>query len=124
MNKSTLYTYWRPDNIRVIAAKDTSVDTVNAWEIEATSKIEGYDKPAKRIYDLRELSGVSIFAVRTAIKLKSHMNTRFAYIAVLTNNATVAKLVNLVLSIQPGGQFYLTTDEEKAIQWLHNCVPD
>ena len=124
MSKSTLHTYWRTDNIRVISAKDTSVDTVQAWEVEATTQMESYNAPIKRLYDLRELKGVSIFAVRTAVKLKSHINTRYAFIAVITNNVTVTKLVNLVLSIQPGGNFFITTDEAAAISWLHNNVPD
>ncbi|MCP5101465.1 MAG: hypothetical protein GY943_38455, partial [Chloroflexi bacterium] len=81
------YPYWRADNIRVISAKDTSVDTVKAWEADAISQMERYDAPAKRLYNLRQLSRISIFAVRTAIKLKSHINTRFAYIAVITSSS-------------------------------------
>ena len=124
MSDSTLTFYQRPDDIYVIEVQDTSVETVRAWEAAMVAQLDGLTAPVKRIYDLRQLKGVSVFAVRTAVKLKSLPNAQFVVAAVLTNNKAVAHLVNTVMVIQPGGNFQIFTDEEEAVAWLHRKVPN
>lgn len=119
--KSTFRSYWREDGIRVISAQDTSIETVQDWEQDALSTISAYDGPQKRLYDLRDLKGVSIFALRAAIKINAHDNAVLARVAVLANNRVVTRMVNVVLSVQPGGHFRFFTDEAVAIVWLHNA---
>lgn len=124
MSKSTLTFSQRPDGIFLIEANDTSVETVHDWEETMIAQQDSLAAPVKRIYDLRQLKGVSVFAVRTAVKLKSRPNAQFVYAAVLTHNKTVAHLVNTVMVIQPGGNFQIFTDEDEAVAWLHQKVPD
>ena len=118
--KSTFKSYWREDGIRVISAQDTSLETVQDWEQDALSAISAYAGPQKRLYDLRDLKGVSIFALRAAIKINAHDNAVLARVAVLANNRVVTRMVNVVLSAQSGGHFRFFTDEAAAIVWLHN----
>lgn len=122
MDESTLESYWREDGILVFKARDTSAATVEQWQRESLALLEKTDTYSKRLYDLRNLTGISIMAVRTAIRLKSHHNARFVYAVVLTRNTRTANLVQTVLSIQPGGNFQIMLDEEEAITWLNNKV--
>jgi len=124
MSDSTLNFYQRPDDIYVIEVQDTSSKTVRDWEAAMIAQQDTLTAPVKRIYDLRQLKGVSVFAVRTAVKLKSRHNAQFVYAAVLTNNRTVTHLVNTAMVIQPGGNFQVFTDEDEAIAWLHEKVPN
>ncbi|WP_420628574.1 STAS/SEC14 domain-containing protein [Candidatus Leptofilum sp.] len=117
---STFRAYWRDDGIRVNTAEDTSLETVQDWEQDALAKIAAYSGPQKRLYDLRRLKRVSIYALRSAIRIKAHPNARLARVAVLANSAVVVRMVNVALSVQPGGHFRLFTDEETAVAWLHN----
>lgn len=118
--KSTFQAYWREDGIRVNMAQDTSLETVQEWERDAQVEIDAYDGPQKRLYDLRQLKSISIYALRTAIKMKAHPNARLARVAVLANSMVVTRMVNVALAVQPGGHFRLFTDEETAVAWLHN----
>lgn len=120
--ESTLHFYQRPDGIYMIEVSDTSLETVRDWEQAMSAQLETLNAPIKRIYDLRQLKGISVFAVRTAVKLKGHPNAQFVVAAVLTNNRTVAHLVNTALVIQPGGNFQIFTDEDEAVAWLHQKV--
>jgi len=122
MSESTLESYWRKDGILVYRAQDTSPATVEQWQQESLALLGKTDKYSKRLYDLRELSSLSIMALRTAIRLKAHPNARFVYAAVLTRNTRTASLVQTVLSIQPGGNFQIMMTEEAAIDWLNNKV--
>lgn len=119
--KSTFRSYWREDGIRVISAQDTSLETVQDWEQDALSVMSAYAGPQKRLYDLRDLKGVSIFALRAAIKINAHDNAVLARVAVLANSRVVTRMVNVVLSVQTGGHFRFFTDEAAAIDWLHNA---
>ncbi len=123
MDESTLESYWREDGILVFKARDTSAATVEQWQRDSLALLEKTDKYSKRLYDLRNLSGISIMALRTAIRLKSHRNARYVYAIVLTRNTRTANLVQTVLSIQPGGNFQIMLDEDEAITWLNNKVP-
>lgn len=123
MDESTLESYWREDGILVFKARDTSAATVEQWQRDSLALLEKTDKYSKRLYDLRNLSGISIMALRTAIRLKSHRNARYVYAIVLTRNTRTANLVQTVLSIQPGGNFQIMLDEEEAITWLNTKVP-
>jgi len=107
----------------LIEAEDTSVDTVQDWETTMLASLKTLDSPVKRLYDMRRLNGVSIFALRTAVKLKKHPQAKHVFAAVLTNNNTVARLVNTALAIQPGGNFQLFSDEKEAVAWLNRMVP-
>jgi hypothetical protein len=118
--KSSFKAYWRDDGIRVISAQDTSVETVQAWEQDALSTVASYAGPQKRLYDLRNLNGISIFALRAAIKINAHNNAGLARVAVLANSVVVTRMVNVALSVQPGGTIRLFIDEAEAIAWLHN----
>ena len=124
MSDSTLNVYQRPDGIYMIEVSNTSSETVRDWEQAMVAQQDTLTAPVKRIYDLRQLKGVSVFAVRTAIKLKSRPNAQFVYAAVLTTNRTVAHLVNTAMVIQPGGNFQLFTTEAEASAWLHQKVPN
>lgn len=117
--KSTFQAYWREDGIRVNTAQDTSLETVNEWEQDALTEVASYDGLQKRLYDLRHLKSISVFALRTAIKIKAHPNARLARVAVLANSTVVTRMVNVALAVQPGGHFRLFTDEETAVSWLH-----
>lgn len=123
MDESTLESYWREDGILVFKARDTSAATVEQWQRDSLALLEKTDKYSKRLYDLRNLSGISIMALRTAIRLKSHRNARYVYAIVLTRNTRTANLVQTVLSIQPGGNFQIMLDEDEAINWLNTKVP-
>ncbi len=123
VSKSTLRSHRRPDNILVYEAEDTSLETVQAWYAQSFALLEQATKPDKRLYDLRKLKNISIFALRTAVKLKSHRKADLIYAAVLINNSRVSELVDTVLAIQPGGNFRLFSNEEEAIQWLNQKVP-
>lgn len=118
--KSTFKAYWREDGIRVNMATDTSLETVQDWEQDALNAVAAYDGQQKRLYDLRQLNRISIYALRSAIKIKAHPNVRLARVAVLATNAVVVRMVNVALSVQPGGHFRLFIDEETAVSWLHN----
>ena len=122
MSESTLESYWREDGILVYKARDTSPATVEQWQQESLALLDQTDKYSKRLYDLRDLNGLSIMALRTAIRLKAHPNARFVYAAVLTRSTRTASLVQTVLSIQPGGNFQIIMTEEEAINWLNNKV--
>ena len=124
MSDSSFTLYQRPDAIYVIDVQDTSVETVRAWETAMIAQQDSLTAPVKRIYDLRQLKGVSVFAVRTAVKLKSRPNAQFVVAAVLTHNKAVAHLVNTVMVIQPGGNFQIFTNEDEAVVWLHTKVPN
>lgn len=123
VSKSTLHYYRRPDNILVYETEDTSVETVRAWYDHSFALLEQISKPDKRLYDLRKLKNISIFALRTAVKLKSHRKADLIFAAVLINNSRVSELVDTVLAIQPGGNFRLFSNEEEAIHWLNQKVP-
>ncbi|GJM40071.1 MAG: hypothetical protein DHS20C20_03530 [Ardenticatenaceae bacterium] len=118
--KSTFRAYWREDGIRVNTATDTSLETVQDWEQDALTTVAAYEGQQKRLYDLRQLKRISIYALRSAIKIKAHPNARLARVAVVANNAVVVRMVNVALSVQPGGHFRLFTDEATAVGWLHN----
>jgi hypothetical protein len=122
-SESTLESYWREDGILVIRARDTSTATVEQWQREALELLEQTDTYSKRLYDMRELDVLSISAIRTAIRLKSHRNARYVYAAVMTRSSRTASLVQTVLSIQPGGNFQVIMDETDAINWLNDKVP-
>ena len=123
MDESTLESYWREDGILVYKARDTSLVTVEQWQRESLALLEKTDTYSKRLYDLRNLANLSIMALRTAIRLKSHRNARYVYAIVLTRNTRTANLVQTVLSIQPGGNFQIMLDEDEAINWLNTKVP-
>lgn len=123
MSKSALRSYWRPDHILVYEAEDTSVDTVTEWQTHAFALLAETTELNKRIYDLRKLKSISIFALKTALRLKSHPKASLVYAAVLINNPRVADLVDTVLSIQPGGNFRIFSNEQEAVEWLNSKVP-
>lgn len=122
MDESTLESYWREDGILVFRATDTSAATVEQWQRESLALLEITDQYSKRLYDLRNLTNISIMAIRTAIRLKSHRNARYVYAVVLTPNTRTATLVQTVLSVQPGGNFQIMLDETEAINWLNTKV--
>jgi len=122
MDDSTLESYWREDGILVYKALDTSAATVEQWQRESLALLEITDRYSKRLYDLRDLTNISIMAIRTAIRLKSHRNARYVYAVVLAPNTRTANLVQTVLSIQPGGNFQIMLDETEAINWLNTKV--
>lgn len=122
MNESTLESYWRDDGILFITARDTSQATVDQWLREALDWLEQTNKYSKRLYDLRQLDSLSIMALRTAIRLKSHRNAKYVFAAILTRSSRTASLVQTVLSIQPGGNFRIMFDENEAITWLNTKV--
>jgi hypothetical protein len=123
MTQNTLRHYWRPDNILVYEAEDTMTETVKEWQTHAFALLDNVTELNKRLYDLRKLKNVSIFALRTAIKLKSHPKANLVFAAVLINNSRVAELVDTILAIQPGGNFRIFSSETEAITWLNNKVP-
>lgn len=124
MPESTFRIENRPDNILVIIVDDTSDETVQHWYEYSMADMLMYSGPTKLLYDMRNLSTLSMNAVRKAIKLRKHPNAHLAYTAVLTNSNTVTALVNVALSVQADGQFVIFTDEDQAIQWLHTKVPE
>ncbi|MBP7999409.1 MAG: hypothetical protein KA314_12235 [Chloroflexi bacterium] len=123
MSESTLKSYWRDDGILVFKATDTSAATVEDWYNQSQALLEKTDAYSKRLYDLRELNTLSIMALRTAIRLKSHRNAHFVYAIVLTRSSRTASLVQTVLAIQPGGNFQVMLDEADAVHWLNAKVP-
>lgn len=123
MAKSTLTRYQLPDNILVVHVEDTSPETVKDWYDSSVVEMNGYTKPIKILYDMRDLRTISIEAVRTAVKIRRHPKAHFVYTAVLTSNSTVMALVRTALSVQGGGNIKLFTDREEAVAWLHQKVP-
>ena len=124
MSESTFPIENRPDNILVMLVDDTADETVQHWYEYSMADMLMYTGPTKLLYDMRNLSTLSMNAVRKAIKLRKHPNAKLAYTAVLTNSSTVTALVNVALSVQADGQFVIFTDEEQAIHWLHTKVPE
>lgn len=124
MQESTFRITMRPDNIGVIIADDTSDATLRHWYDYSMADMSTYTRPVKRLYDMRNLDTLSLQAVRTAIKIRKHPQADLIYSAILTSNTTVSALVNVALSAQAGGHFQLFTEEERAIAWLHQKVPD
>jgi hypothetical protein len=122
MSESTLESIWRDDGILFITAHDTSQATVEQWLREGLALLEQTNRYSKRLYDLRNLDSLSIIALRTAIRLKSHRNAKYVFAAVLTRSSRTASLVQTVLNIQPGGNFQVMFDEEEAITWLNKKV--
>lgn len=118
-NNSTFRATVRPDNILVFTVGDTSVDTVRDWDRIVTHYLDEETHLRCHMYDMRQLKGVSIFAVKTAIRLKNHPQVDNCYVAVVTNNSIVQEMVNTVLSVQPGGMFRIFTEEVEAITWLN-----
>ena len=124
MTESTFRIENRPDNILVVIVEDCSDETVQHWYEYSMADMLMYTGPTKIIYDMRQLNTISMGAVRKAIKLRKHPNIHLAYVAVLTTSNTVKALVNVALSVNAGGRFVTFTDEETAVTWLHNQVPD
>lgn len=123
MSQSTLRRYELPNDILVVHVTDTSPTTIQDWYYSSVEEMNEYTKPVKRLYDMRELTSVSIEAVRTAVKIRRHPKAHFVYTAVLTNNSTVLALVRASLSVQGDGNIKLFTREKEAIEWLHEKVP-
>jgi hypothetical protein len=124
MTQSTFRIENRPDNILVVIVEDCSDETVQHWYEYSMADMLMYAGPTKIIYDMRQLNTISMNAVRKAIKLRKHPNIHLANVAVLTTSNTVKALVNVALSVNAGGRFVTFTDEETAVAWLHNQVPD
>lgn len=124
MSESTLSIQKRPDNIVVVSALDTSSATLEHWEQYANEVMNAITAPQKRIFDMRNLNNISVEAVRTAVRLRRHPNANLMHNAVLTRNSTVLALVRAALSVRAGGNFKLFNDEEEAILWLNQKVPD
>ena len=124
MTESTFRIENRPDNILVVIVEDCSDETVQHWYEYSMADMLMYAGPTKIIYDMRQLNTISMNAVRKAIKLRKHPNIDLAYVAVLTTSNTVKALVNVALSVNAGGRFTTFTDENQAVAWLHNQVPD
>ncbi len=124
MAKSTFRIEHRPDNILVIKVEDTTEETVQHWYEYSMADMLMYTGPTRIVYDMRRLNTLSMNAVRKAINLRKHPNAHLAYVAVLTQNATVKALVNVALSVQADGQFAVFTEENQAIAWLYAKVPD
>ncbi|MBP7590634.1 MAG: hypothetical protein KBA85_03450 [Chloroflexi bacterium] len=124
MQESTFRIIIRPDNIGVIIVDDTSEATLRHWYDYSIADMNTYKQPVKRLYDMRNLDTMSLQAVRMAIKVRKHPNADLIYSAILTSNNTVSALVNVALSVQAGGHFQLFTEENLAIAWLHQKVPD
>ena len=123
MNQSTLIRYELPNDILVVHVQDTSSATIQDWYYSSVEEMNDYTEPVKRMYDMRDLSSISIEAVRTAVKIRRHPNAHFVYTAVLTNNSSVLALVRASLSVQGEGNIKLFTHENEAIAWLHEKVP-
>lgn len=124
MSQSTLHVDRQSENFLYLSAQDTSIDTVRHWEEIAIADLDVYTEPQKQIYDVRALKGMSIFAVRTAVKLNAHPNSHIFYIAVLANSNVVVNLVRTILAIQPGGNIQIFDNEDDARAWLNKRVPD
>ena len=122
--KSGLVHYTRPDNIDVFEISNMERETVHTWEKLVTGQLADMTRPAKRLYDLRQVSTITTYAMRTVFRVRSHPNTRFSYAAVITTSERVADLTNMILRITPGGNFKIFTSETEAVAWLHQQVPD
>ena len=118
MSNSSLHIYTRPDNIMVYDIADTSVNTIQDWERVATENLESLTVPVRRLYDLRKLHGISMFAMRTGVKLKKHHNADLVSAAVVAKKSVVAELIKTLLLIQPGGNFKIFNNEDDAVSWL------
>ena len=124
MSESKLTYYTRPDNITVFEFGDVSSATVQHWVEVVNKHLDTMTEPAKRLYDLSQYASIPLMAVRAAMKLREHPNTRFSYTAVVTQGSRAASLVNTILSVTPGGSSRIFDNKEEAIAWLHEQVPD
>jgi len=123
MNKSKLKRYEIENNILVVYTGDTSNETLLDWYDSSIVEMNNYTEPVKRLYDMRDLSTLTIQTVRTAIKLRRHPNANLAYTAVLTSNSTVAALVKASLSIKADSNIQLFTNYDNAVNWLNKNIP-
>ena len=124
MSTSTFTVQVRPDNIVLVKSEDTSPETLADWEKRISAELDSYTEPHKHLYDMRHLPSIFINAVRTGINLRKHKNADLAYTTVLVSNSTVSALVKASLSINAGGHFRLFMDEDAAITWLNQQIPN
>ena len=117
--KTGLESYKRPDGIHVFKAYDLSKETMLEWERQVVAMLEK-NRAEKRLYDLRGFTDIPLYAVRIAMRARRHRNVHFNYVvALLDDNLRMLGLIDLIMSIQPGGHFRIMTDEEEAVSWLN-----
>lgn len=124
MTQSTLRSFYRPvDNIHIFSVADSSIATIQDWMQKTLAQLDQDAGPHKHLYDLRKLEDLSIYAIRAAIKFKGHPRAKNVFSAVLLTHPQVVDKINLILKIQPGGNFRLFQEKQEAIDWLNTQVP-
>ena len=115
------HTEQRDDNILLIQPYNTNKDTIAYWEQAALARLDACSEPEKRLYDVRQLQGVSMYALRMLVRLRAHPNADLVYTAVLTNNNRVMNLIKTF--IHRTERVRLFHDKTEAITWLNTQVP-
>lgn len=124
MSQSTLRSFYRPfDNIHIFAVADSSMATIQEWTGKIFARLNKEAGPHKHLYDLRELQDLSIYAIRAAIKFKGHPRSKDVYSAILITHPQAIDKINLIVKIQPGGNFRLFNNQQEAVNWLNCQVP-